>query len=173
MPLKLLMSILALAALGACRQPPAPPQKVGYLVLEDHRFHQPCGQPVLSGNIPGGYYFAFVLTDSLQVADCVDGSNRVPAVLRSGRDFLLILQGSRPCAFDLQGMELADGILQISLVADTVAGGANIWKIDGEGVKLIRLMADPLHYAYVPGPQWDGIVPELEGLYRKERSAGN
>ncbi|WP_119076592.1 hypothetical protein [Chitinophaga alhagiae] len=177
MPLKPLISFLVLTACYGCRETPAPVQKVEYMPLENYRFHQPCGRPVFSGDMPGGYYAAFVLTDSLQVADCVSSSGGASGAasiaLRSGRDFLLILQGSRPCAFSLDGMELADSVLQIGLRADTAARGVNIWKINGEGVKLIQLMADRLHYAYVPGPQWTGTVPVLKGLYQKEQSAGD
>lgn len=174
MPFRQLLLAFLLLSCCHCREIPRAPQKVSFAPLTGYRFYPPCGEPVLSGDLPGGYYFAFVLTDSMQIGDCIGktGPVRGKAALpmQFGRDFLLVLEAGAPCSFHLQHMEVVDSILHIHLRADTLAGnGHRIWKINGEGVKLVRLMtADPLHYAYVPGPQWDHSTPQLRHAHWKE-----
>lgn len=172
MPLKHFISILLLCC-HACRQAPPLPQKARFTPLEGFRFHQPCGEPVLAGTMPGGNYLAYVLQDSLQIADCMGKINptgrgdTVP--MRSGRDFLLLLRPSVTATFRLHNMEITDSMLHIHLRPDTAAkAGACMWKIEGDGVKLIRLAADPLHYAYVPGPAWNGTPVQLRQAHWKE-----
>ncbi len=162
---------LFLLACWSCRPKPVPETKADYIALSGYRFHQPCGEPALSGNLAGGYYFAYVLLDSLQVADCVGlagPSGRGQVALQSGNEFLLVLEAPAGSRIALANMEVTDSMLHIHLRPDAGTDTTRIWKINGRGVQLIRLMADPLHYAYVPGPAWNGVVPPLQRAHWKE-----
>lgn len=174
-----IFAVLLLLAVG-CRRTSPPPGEAGCIPLEGYRFHLPCGEPVLSGNAPGGAYFAYVLMDSLQVADCIDKEmppvTGDPLPLRNRNEFLLVLEAPPNNFFRLQNLEITDSMLHIHLQPDAAGSAARIWKINGSGVKLIRLMADPLHYAYVPGPAWDGSPADLRRAHWKEEqknTAGN
>ncbi|RPE12723.1 hypothetical protein EGT74_04035 [Chitinophaga lutea] len=163
---------LFLLTCWSCRPKPAPETKASSIALKGYRFHQPCGEPVLSGNLSGGYYFAYVLSDSLQVADCV-GKITPPAAgdplpLQSRDEFLLVLEAPAGSRMALANMAVTDSMLHIHLRPDAGTDTTRIWKINGQGVKLIRLMADPLHYAYVPGPAWNGTPPQLRRAHWKE-----
>jgi hypothetical protein len=173
MPLSRFKPLLLLAMCCSCHPGPGPVRKAAFAPLEGFLFYQPCGNPALSGNMPGGgYYLAYVLQDSLQIADCIGKvhpagvADAVP--LRSGRDFLLVLQPSGPASFSLQNMEITDSMLHIHLRPGNAGVGPYMWKIDGDGVKLIRLAADPLHYAYLPGPAWNTLAVDLRRAHWKE-----
>lgn len=158
----------------ACTIIPKDPVSVEYEMLPDQHFYTSCGQARISGDLPqGGYYLVYVLSDSLDINNCVSASGenmtgKNTLNMRFGKDFLMTMavhDAGKDWFFHLQQMEVMDSMLHIHLKAyhrndTTVSKPAYnlsdnyVWKINGQEVKLIKLYINGTNYAYVPGPRW-------------------
>jgi len=158
----------------ACTIIPKDPVSVHYEILPNHYFYGPCGQARISGDLPqGGYYMVYVLSDSLDISNCVSlrreaMTDKDTLPMRFGRDFLMTMavhDAGKDWFFHFQQMEVVDSMLHIHIRAyhrnDSTVSKPNyhlsdnyVWKINGQEAKLIKLYINGSNYAYVPGPQW-------------------
>lgn len=174
-----LQAIFYSMMMSACTIIPKDPVVVNYEMLPGYHFYSPCGQARICGDLPAtntaeqsGYYLVYVLNDSLDISNCVSSTQTLTArdtlPMHFGRDFLMTMavhDGGKDWFFDLQQMEIVDSILHVHLKvhhrkdAAVLKPGYNlsdnyVWKINGQGTKLIKLYISSSNYAYIPGPQW-------------------
>lgn len=177
---------------SACSMLPERTAIADHDLLADYRFYPPCGHPCISGDLSGkttGYYFVYVLQDSLTVRDCVSTVTEAPRPdsfpMRFGRDFLLAMEvreAKREWFFELQNMEVVDSMLHIHLRAhhrsDTMVAMPRyalsdnyVWRVNGHNTKLIKIFISNANYAYVPGPRWSGMPVNWRHAHWKETPA--
>jgi hypothetical protein len=153
-------------------------------MLAGYHFYSPCGQARICGDLPAananeqpGYYLVYVLNDSLDVNTCVSAAEMKDTLrMRFGRDFLMAaaVHDTRPdWVFNLQHMEIVDSMLHIHLEAhhgkdSKQLSDSYVWRINGQGVKLIKLYVSNSNYAYVQGPQWSEEPVNWEHAHWRE-----
>ena len=162
--------------LSACAPKTEAPSVTSCEMVKGYRFYTPCGQPVLNGVLTAadptaGDFYAYVLQDSLQIADCIDpdgASVKDTFPMRFRNDFIVtvVVKGSRKdWYFGLEDLTVEDSLLHIRLVphhrTDTAGGKPSfalsdnyIWRVNGRQVKLMKLYLNRQEYAFVRGPKW-------------------
>lgn len=172
MMVKTCFLFLCLTVCGrACNVLPEDPQQAAFALMSGTRFYPPCGDPRLSARMPqqNGYFLVYVLTDSLQMKNCVSPVPDDSLQVNFETDFLVaaVVRDAKPeWRFQLKNMKIIDSMLHIHLAAyhytnkDFTQPGAPlsasyVWKVNGEAVKLIKLYTGPDNYAYVHGPAWN------------------
>ncbi|MRG47481.1 hypothetical protein GFS24_20335 [Chitinophaga sp. SYP-B3965] len=176
--------LCTMALCGACTIISKDPVSVDYEMLPDYHFYAPCGQARICGDLEkGGYYLVYVLTDSLDISNCVEtitGKDTLP--MRFGKDFLITMavhNEEKDWFFHFEHMEVVDSMLHIHLKAshrnDTTVSTPSyklsdnyVWKINGQETKLIKLYINNTNYAYVPGPQWSEAPINWEHAHWRE-----
>jgi hypothetical protein len=163
---------LCLAVCGsACNVLPEDPQQAAFTLIPGSHFYPPCGEPRLSARMPqqDGYFLVYVLTDSLQMKNCVSPPLEDSLQVNFETDFLVaaVVRDAKPeWRFQLKNMKVTDSMLHIHLVPyhytdkdfaqpEAPLSATCVWKVNGAAVKLIKLYTAPENYAYVHGPAWN------------------